>query len=467
MRQTSNPDESTSRWSVLIMVCLGAFIAPLGMASVNVAIPALAEELSANGILVSWIPTAVLVANIVCMLPAGKLADIWGRKRVFQLGIVINALAGISAFFATDMLWLLAMRFMQGTGSAMIFATSMAMLISVFPSHRRGLPLGLNAACIYLGLTLAPALGGWVTQFWGWRYVFLMPLPLVAVVLALSYWRVTDEWREASGGRFDWPGALLLAAWAVTLVLGFTHLPSWQGIATLLASVLFFTGFVVLQVRSKAPLIRVQMFTESKFFSLSLVAAVLMYASSYPLGFLLSLYLQYVLGLSAANAGQVMLSQALAMACVAPFAGKLADFISARILTSVGCVMTLLGLYLLHRLQLGSTAIYISVALALVGVGFGFFSSPNNHAAMQAVSASEAGVASATLNLARVSGNLVGMSLVNLIVYSYIGERTLSKALAQPILSTFLQALELSMTFVALALLVSIMRGRLSEESSR
>lgn len=453
----------SQRWPVLVMVCLGAFIAPLGMASVNVAIPALAEELAANGIWVSWIPTAVLVANIVFMLPAGKLADLWGRKRVFQLGIWINALAGISAFFATDMAWVLAMRFMQGTGSAMIFATSMAMLISVFPPHRRGLPLGLNAACVYLGLTLAPALGGWVTQYLGWRFVFLMPLPLVAIVLALSYWRVQGDWREG-GGQFDWRGSLLLAGWAVSLVLGLTYLISWLGMLTLAISALFFGGFVWLQMQSKAPLIRVQMFTESKLFSMSLLAALFMYASSYPLGFLLSLYLQYVLGLSAADAGQVMLSQALAMACVAPFAGKLADIMPARVLASAGCATTLAGFYLLHQLQLTSTAVYIGGALALVGVGFGLFSSPNNHAVMHAARPAEAGVASATLNLARVSGNLVGMSLVNLIVYACIGENTLSSALAQPILSMFLHALELSMSFAALALLVSVSRGREARE---
>lgn len=377
-------DDASLHWPVLAMVCLGAFIAPLGMASVNVAIPALAEDLSASGILVSWIPTAVLVANIVCMLPAGKLADLWGRKRVFQLGIWINALASIGASFASDMLWVLAMRFVQGTGSAMIFATSMAMLVSVYPAHRRGLPLGLNAACVYLGLTLAPALGGWVTQYLGWRFVFLMPLPLAAVVLALSYRAVKGDWREAGGGAFDWRGALLLAAWALTLVLGLTYLTHWWGALTLAASALLIGGFVWLQARLPAPLIRVQMFAESKLFSMSLLAALFMYASNYPLGFLLSLYLQYVLGLSAAQAGQVMLSQALAMACVAPFAGKLADFVPARVLASAGCALTLIGFYLLHQLQLTSTAAYVGGALVLVGVGFGLFSSPNNHAVMHA-----------------------------------------------------------------------------------
>ncbi|MDO3386767.1 MFS transporter [Gilvimarinus sp. SDUM040013] len=442
------------------MVCLGAFIAPLGMASVNVAIPALAQELSASGILVSWVPTAVLVANIICMLPAGKLADNWGRKRVFQLGIVINALAGISAYFASGMWWLLAMRFMQGMGAAMIFATSMAILISVFPVHRRGLPLGLNAACVYLGLTLAPALGGWVTHYLGWRFVFLLPLPLVSIVLVLSFFYVKGEWRNAKGERFDWRGALLLATWAITLVFGFTSLPSPVGFFTLCASCLLFAGFVWGQLNSKAPLIRVQMFSESRLFSMSLAAALFMYASSYPLGFLLSLYLQYVLGLSAADAGQIMLSQALAMAVVAPFAGKLADFFPARILSSVGCGLTLAGFFLLHQLQLSTTGFYISVALGLVGVGFGLFSSPNNLAVMQAAHPSETGVASATLNLARVSGNLVGMSLVNLLVYSLIGDRPLTGALAEPILATFLHALELSMSFVALAVIFSLLRGK-------
>ena len=451
---------SAESWWLLLTVCLGAFIAPLGMASVNVAIPALASELAANAVLVSWIPTAVLVANIVFMLPAGKLADIWGRKRVFQLGICLNALAGLGAFGASSIEWVLLMRFCQGLGSAMMFATSMALLISVFPAHKRGLPLGVNAACIYLGLTLAPALGGWVTQWLGWRYVFLLPMPLVVIVLGFIHWRVPGEWHSQEPSRFDWRGALVFALWALALVTGLTGLPDPRHLLALVVSFVLLGVFIVMQARSPSPLIRVQMFRESRVFSMSLGTASLMYASSYPLGFMLSLYLQYVRGYSAADAGQLLLVQAFAMACVAPFAGKLSDYFPARWLASAGCGCTLAGFYVLSGIDAQTEAPVIGAGLLLVGVGFGFFSSPNNHVVMHSARPSEVGVAAATLNLARVTGNLVGMSLVNLLIYWNLGNVAMSAELAAPLLMTFHGALQLALGFLAAATLLSLLRGR-------
>lgn len=451
--------EAASPWLVLAAVCLGAFVAPLGMASVNVALPAMAEELGAGAVLVSWVPTIVLISNIIFMLPAGRLADQWGRKRVFRWGVCLNALASASAFFAGSIEVVLALRFFQGMGAAMMFATSMALLISVFPDHRRGLPLGLNAACIYLGLTLAPALGGWVTDALGWRFVFLLPLPLVVTVLALIAWRVPGDWYGQTQARFDWRGALNFALWALALVIGLTGLPGlWQS-GVLALSFVLLVQFVRRQARRDHPLIRVQMFRESRLFSFSLVTALFMYASSYPLGFLLSLYLQYVRGYSAADAGHVLLVQALTMACVAPLAGRLADYLPARWLASAGCFCTLCGFGLLSTLGTQTPPGFIVLALFLVGLGFGCFSSPNNHVVMQSADPSEVGVAAATINLARVVGNLVGMSLVNLFVYWNLGNRPMSEALSGPLLSTFTQAMGLALCFLSAATLVSLLRG--------
>jgi EmrB/QacA subfamily drug resistance transporter len=429
------------------------------MASVNVAIPALAKDLAASAVLVSWIPTVVLISNIMFMLPAGKCADLWGRKRLFFLGVCVNAGTSAVAFFTPSIEVLLALRFVQGIGSAMMFATSMALLISVFPADKRGLPLGLNAACIYLGLTLAPALGGWVTEALGWRFVFLLPLPIAVLVLAMLT-RVRGEWHSHIQGRFDWRGAAVFAMAAVCLALGLAGLPGPVHIVLVVAAAILLWLFVRLQARAATPLIRVQMFRESKLFSMSLASALLMYASSYPLGFMLSLYLQYVRGYGAGEAGQIMLVQALTMAFVAPLAGRLSDHLPARWLASAGCACTLLGFALLNMLHATSGRADIIVALLLVGFGFGFFSSPNNHVVMHSAQAHEVGVAAAALNLARVLGNLMGMSLVNLLVHWHLGERAMSQAIAEPLLLTFHQTLNLAMGFLLVATLLSLLRGR-------
>ncbi len=458
-----HPAPPVSPWWVLVAVCLGAFVAPLGMASVNVALPAMARELNASAVLVSWVPTIVLISNIIFMLPAGKLADNVGRKRVFLWGIALNSSASALAFFAQSIEMVLVVRFFQGMGAAMMFATSMALLISVFPPEKRGLPLGLNAACVYFGLTLAPALGGWVTDAFGWRFVFLMPLPIVALAVSMIAWRVPGDWFGERQSRFDWVGAVTFGVWAIALVIGLTGLPGlWQS-AVLAFSFVLLVQFIRRQARREQPLIRVQMFRESRLFSFSLITALFMYASSYPLGFLLSLYLQYVRGYGAAEAGQVLLVQALTMACVAPLAGRLSDYLPARWLASAGCFCTLCGYGLLSTLGVSTAPGFIILALFLVGLGFGCFSSPNNHVVMQSAHSTEVGVAAATLNLARVVGNLVGMSLVNLFVYWNLGSQplneTISSTLTEPLLRTFSQAMVLALVFLSCATLISLLRG--------
>lgn len=458
-----HPAPPVSPWWVLVAVCLGAFVAPLGMASVNVALPAMARELNASAVLVSWVPTIVLISNIIFMLPAGKLADNVGRKRVFLWGIALNSTASALAFFAQSIEMVLVVRFFQGMGAAMMFATSLALLISVFPPEKRGLPLGLNAACVYFGLTLAPALGGWVTDAFGWRFVFLMPLPIVVMAVSMIAWRVPGDWFGERQSRFDWIGAVTFGVWAIALVIGLTGLPGlWQS-GVLALSFVLLVQFIRRQARREQPLIRVQMFRESRLFSFSLITALFMYASSYPLGFLLSLYLQYVRGYSAADAGQVLLVQALTMAFVAPLAGRLSDYLPARWLASVGCFCTLCGYGLLSTLGVSTEPGFIILALFLVGLGFGFFSSPNNHVVMQSAHSTEVGVAAATLNLARVVGNLVGMSLVNLFVYWNLGNQplneTISSTLTEPLLRTFSQAMMMALVFLSCATLISLLRG--------
>ncbi len=452
--------ERRTRNLALFVVCMGSFLSPLSIASVNVAIPSMARALQADAVLISWMPTIFLLSNVALMLPFGKLADNIGRKRIFALGLCINALASLGAFFSPTIEWILFFRFIQGAGSAMSFGTGMAIITSVFPPARRGLPLGLNTAAVYLGLTVAPALGGLVTEAFGWRAVFLMPVPLAALLLIVILGFLTGDWRRDRYSPFDWVGAVIFAGWTLALVVGLTGLPQLPNILTLLFAFVLFGLFIWHQSQHAEPLIRVQMFSENRLFSCSLGSALLMYASTYPLTFLLSLYLQYVRGLSPLDSGQVLLIQALAMALLAPVAGKLSDRIEPRILATAGCISVATGFALLSRLDFNTDPAYISASLFFIGIGFGLFSAPNHNAVMSAVDAREIGVASATINLARVSGNLIGISLMNMLVHLLLGEQRITAEKYAQLLATVNLALTLSLCFVSAATLLSATRGR-------
>ncbi len=464
---TASRIDPATRNLALFVVCMGSCLSPLCLASVNVAIPSMAQALNADAILVSWMPTVFLLSNVALMLPFGKLADNFGRKRIYALGLAINASASFGAFLSPSIEWILFFRCIQGAGSAMSFGTGMAIITSVFPADKRGLPLGLNTASVYIGLTIAPALGGLITEILGWRAVFFLPVPLAALLITLILIYLKADWKKNTYSPFDWTGTAIFGTATLALVFGLTRLPEWQGLLILMLAFTLMGVFIWHQSRSPAPLIRVQMFRESRLLSCSLMSASLMYASTYPLSFLLSLYLQYIRGLSPLAAGQVILVQAMAMACLAPFAGKLSDRIEPRVISTAGCVSVALGFGLLTQLDSDTTNATISTALICIGIGFGLFSAPNHNSVMSAVPPQDVGLASATINLARVSGNLVGISLVNLLVHLLLGDTKITPEYYPQLLSTLHLALTVAFGFTCCAILVSAARGKRPSANQR
>jgi predicted MFS family arabinose efflux permease len=272
--------------------------------------------------------------------------------------------------------------------------------------------------------------------------------------------RLSGEWKNDEKTRYDWWGTGIFAVFSSSLVYGLSLLPNIVGILMLGLSVFSLALFILHQSRSRRPLIRVQMFRESRVFSMSLTTSLLMYASNFPLIFLMSLYLQFVKGLSPSHAGQVLLLQALSMAIMAPLSGKLADRFEPRMLATLGCVIVACGLLVLSLMNTETSVMYIACSLLLIGVGFGLFSTPNNNAIMGGVKRHEVGVASASMNLARTIGNLFGMSLVNLMVHFYLGDAQFTQEQNPALIQTVEMALNMSLLFVVLACVISALRGR-------
>ncbi|MGB3726962.1 MAG: MFS transporter [Glaciecola sp.] len=435
-------------------------IAPMGMAAVNVAIPALAEDLQANASKVSWLPTLYILSNVAFMLPFGKLADNYGRKRIYVWGLVLNTLAAFMCSIATNIDTILFWRFIQGAAGAMIFGTGIAIITAVTDKAKRGTALGIVASCVYVGLTIAPALGGWLTEWLGWRSVFYFQIPLVIALLILIKITLPGEWKNEHHSRFDYVGSIIFISFSCSLVYGMSMLPSLYGVLLLSLSLLSLVLFIVHQSKDKQPLIRVQMFLESRVFSLSLSTSFLMYGSNFAIVFLLSLYLQYIKGYSPAYAGQILLIQALCMAIIAPIAGKLSDRFQPRVVATSGCFIVAVGFIVLNQIDASSSGTYIGISLALLGTGFGLFSTPNNNAIMGEVNENELGVASASMNLSRTIGNLVGMSLVNLMMHHYLGDAPLSSEQNVALMQTISLALVMSLVFVCIACVLSALRGK-------
>jgi EmrB/QacA subfamily drug resistance transporter len=412
------------RWLTLISICVATFLMPLNMSSVNVALPAIAADLNVDAVLISWIPTMNLLGAIALQLPAGRIADIIGRKKVFLAGLLLFTLSSVAVILIDDIYWLLLMRLLQGIAGAMVFGTGMAIVSQVFAQHGRGMALGLTSTSVYLGLTCGPPIGGWLTEWWDWHAVFLAPLPLAVLCAVLVAIHVRETERQQDQ-HLDWVGSLLFIAASSLFFVGLSELPELLGGMLALGGLLLLAAFVYQQEHSPYPLIRLRRMVQNLVFFRSIQASFLMYAANYPLQFLLSLYLQYIRGLSPADAGQLMLLQAMMMAILAPLAGRLSDRLEPRILASLGCVFFAIGFVILALLDQDSGLSQVVIALLVMGTGFGLFSSPNNNGALSVVPHDKLSIASSLLNISRTLGNMLGMAVVVFLFNLFIGNAQL------------------------------------------
>lgn len=441
------------------MVLLNAFATPLMISATNVALPAIADDLGLGAVALAWVPMALLMASAMCVLAFGSVADRVGRKRIFLLGTGVVLIASSLAALAVDAGTLIAARLLQGIGAAMLYATQIALVSSVFPAQRRGQVVGLVVAAIYIGLAAGPLLGGYINDMLGWRFTFLLQVPLALLVLVVGIWRVPQEWRVATTAPFDTTGALLYAAGIALVCIAVTRLPALQGF-TLLASGLFCIAAFIRHARQTPhPIWDVKLFFGNRLFTLSCAAALLMYGATYANVVLLSLYLQYLKALPATAAGMLMMVQPLTMALLSPLAGRLSDRLDPRVLPSLGLAATAIGLALLASLNAASSLTKLVLALLLTGIGFSLFSSPNVNTIMGAVPPRHLGSAAGAVATTRLLGQLGSMAVVSLMLALFIGDEAIG-VVNYPQLE---RAIRVSFSLAALlclpAIVFSLVRG--------
>jgi EmrB/QacA subfamily drug resistance transporter len=394
------------------------------------------------------------------LIPFGRLGDIHGRKQIFMWGILGFALASGFLAMADSGTSVILWRAVQGLGASMVFATGLPILISVYPAGKRGAVLGLNVAAVYLGLSMGPYIGGLITGHLGWRYVFWMNVPVGLFILAISFWMLEGDWADAKGARFDLAGSALLGVALLTMMLGLARLPSAMAVTLLVVGLVSLILFVRYESRIDHPVLEIDLFRHNTVFAMSNLAALINYAATFAVGFLLSLYLQRVRGLAPQDAGLVLIAQPVVQALVSPLAGKLSDRSEPRTVASLGMAITFLGLVLLVFLDEETPLRLVVGCLAVLGLGFGIFSSPNTNAIMGAVERRFFGVAGAMVGTMRHVGMMVSMGLVMTVLAVLMG----SAEIGIQNQDLFLEAMRISFgLFAALCfggIFASMARGR-------
>ncbi len=450
----------------LAATTLAAFLTPFMAAAANIALPSIGRAWHLDAVTLGWVATSYLVAAAAFLVPVGKLADIHGRRGIFVGGLGVYAAASAACALAPSASLLIAARVVQGLGGAMMFGTGVAILISIYPPAKRGWALGINVAGVYLGLSFGPFVGGLLTDHLGWRSVFLVNAGLGALATGVTLGWLRGERPEASGERLDLVGSALYSAGLTAFMIGFARLPRATGIDTMALGVVALVLFVRRQLASPAPLLDMALFRHNRVFALSNAAALVNYSATFAVGFLLSLYLQQVRGLTPQAAGALLVAQPVAQALLSPAAGRLSDRVEPRMVASAGMALTVIGLAMLAALGRSTPLGFVAGCLALLGCGFGLFSSPNTNAVMGAVERRDYGLASSILASSRLVGQMLSMGLATLLLALFVGRVRLTAT--QP--DAFLRSTRMGfLVFAGLCLLgtfASLARGRRPADAS-
>jgi len=411
---------------VLLATTISSFTTPFMGSSVNVALPMIARDFSMNALSLSWVASSFLLAAAIMLVPLGRLADIYGRKIFFLSGSLIFALSSLLCIWSWSENVFIAMRVVQGIGGAMIFSTGTAMLISAYPAGERGKMLGINIAAVYVGLTVGPFIGGLLTQHLGWKTIFIFNAALGATAAGLAAWIPKEEQPEAKGERFDLIGSFLYAIALFALMYGFSQLPSPKGAALIAVGLICLTFFIRQQLKKPFPLLNIHLFLDNRVFALSNLAALINYCATFAITFLLSLYLQHVKLLTPSQTGFVLVVEPLLQAVFSPAVGRLSDRYEPQIISSIGMLLTVIGLLGLIFIAPETPLYYILLCLALLGIGFALFSSPNVNAIMSSVENKFYGIASAMQATMRLVGQMLSMGIAMLVFAWIIGNRSIT-----------------------------------------
>jgi len=450
--------------AALIVATISSFIGPFMGSSVNVALPSIGEQFSMGAVQLGWVNTAFLLAAATFLIPFGRLGDIYGRKKIYMWGVVLFAIASVLIANALSGMMIILCRVLQGFGSSMIFATGMPILISAYPVGERGRVLGIAVAAVYLGLSTGPFFGGIITQQLGWRYIFWLNLPLGMILMAVILFMLKGDWAEDKGAKFDYAGSFILGFSLLATMYGFSTLPSMTAgilIAVGLAGIVF---FVALESRIKNPVVNIDLFRHNTVFAFSNLAALINYAATFAVSFMLSLYLQKLKGLTPQEAGLVLIAQPVMQAIFSPIAGRLSDKIEPRTVASLGMGLTFIGLVLLVFVDGATSMTYIVAVLIILGLGFALFSSPNTNAIMSSVERRYYGVSGALVSAMRQIGMMVSMGIVMFILALLLGQAEIEPEFFEPFVKS------MKITFIVFAVLcfggifASLARGKMNRE---
>ena len=416
--------EENRKWWTLMAVSFGLFMIMLDNTVVNVALPTMERDLHVRLASLEWVVVAYALTFASLMITGGKLADMFGRRRLFTIGLVIFTLASLACGLSSTIDTLIAARAVQGVGAALMNPATLSIIVATFPPKQRGQAIGIWAGVSALALAIGPLIGGLITQNVNWNWIFFINVPIGALGIVVTRLVIRESRDTSHEQSIDLPGLVtsigFLFSLSYALIEGNRH--GWASAEILglfAAAAVFLVALLLFEARQRLPMLDLSLFRIGAFAGANIVA-MLVSLSMFGVFFFVSLYVQNILKYSPTMAGAIFLPMTVLIILIAPIAGKFSDRVGSRWLMGGG--MTLLGFSLLlyQRVGLHSNFWTLVPSLLLGGVGMAMTMSPMTSAAMGAVPVDKAGVGSGVLNSFRQVGGSLGIAVMGAIVASYI-----------------------------------------------
>ena len=415
--------EENKKWWTLGAVSFGLFMIMLDNTVVNVALPSIQRDLHMQLSELEWIVSGYALTFAALMLIGGKLADAYGRRLIFVLGITIFTLASLACGLASSGDALIGARVAQGVGAAMMNPATLSIIAVTFPPRQRGTAIGLWAGVSALALALGPLVGGLLTEHAGWTWIFFINIPVGVLAIAASFLFI-DESRDETHERLDIPGLLSsgIGLFALTYGLIEANNYGWGSariVGSFVVAAVALVVFVQLERHRRAPMLDLTLFRNRTYVGANL-AMLLVALAMFGVFFFVSLYMQNVLGYSAVQAGAAFLPMTVLIIVIAPLSGRLSDRWGSRWLMAGGMVLLAIQLTYFSQLPTDATFWRLLPALVIGGFGMSMTMTPSSAAAMRAVPVEKAGVGSAVLNACRQVGGSTGIALMGAIMASQL-----------------------------------------------
>ncbi len=416
MTERMRLNEENRRWWTLAAMCFALFMVMLDNTVVNVALPSIQDDLQTSIAGLEWTVNAYTLAFGVLLVTGGRLGDIFGRRRVFLIGVVLFAASSAFIGFSQSSAWLISGRALQGVGAALMMPATLSIITNAFPPHERGKAIGTWAGVSALALAIGPVVGGLLVEHVSWQSIFFINLPVAAVAVIVTRFATQESRDESVVPKVDIAGIAAITVGLTALTLALVEAGSWgwgspRILALFALSAAGLLAFAQIERRVKVPMVDFSFFGSRTFLATNIVAFIVSFAM---LGmfFFLTLYMQNVLDYSPLQAGIRFLPTTLMVIVIAPIAGRLTDSIGPRPLITAGLALVAVSLVWQSFLTPTSGFDFLLPGFVAMGIGIALVMSPMSTAAMNAVDETKAGVASGILSMSRMIGGTLGIAVL-------------------------------------------------------